>query len=109
MKEEITSMITRIVKITLQQDKIEDFMQVFREVKDTIADFDGCHHVELLEDIHSPNVVFTYSICEDEHYLNLYRFSEFFKNTWDRSKKLFSKKAEAWSVKLIERAQSSSF
>src|SRR5213593_3075736 len=102
-------MITRIVKLTLQPDKIDAFMQIFSEVKDTIAEFDGCHHVELLQDIHSPNIFFTYSIWEDEHYLNHYRFSDFFKQTWDRSRKLFSKKAEAWSVKLIERAQSEHF
>jgi quinol monooxygenase YgiN len=102
-------MITRIVKITLLPDKIEDFMNVFRDVKETIAAFDGCHHVELLQDISSPHIFFTYSIWEDEHYLNLYRFSAFFKQTWIRSKKLFSQKAEAWSVQLIERAQSSAF
>jgi quinol monooxygenase YgiN len=102
-------MITRIVKLTLQPDKIENFLQIFAEVKDTIADFDGCHHVELLQDIHSPHIFFTYSIWEDEHFLNHYRFSEFFKQTWERSKMLFSKKAEAWSVALIERAQSDHF
>jgi quinol monooxygenase YgiN len=102
-------MITRIVKLTLQPDKIANFMDIFAEVKDTIADFDGCHHVELLQDIHSPHIFFTYSIWEDEHFLNHYRFSDFFKQTWERSKLLFSKKAEAWSVTLIERAQSDHF
>lgn len=102
-------MITRLVKLTLQPDKIEDFMLVFAEVKGTIAAFDGCHRVELLQDISSPNIFFTYSIWEDEHYLNHYRFSEFFKQTWERSKKLFAAKAEAWSVRLIERAESSLF
>lgn len=102
-------MITRIVKVTLKPEKLNDFMNIFKEVKDVIANFDGCHHVELLQDLHNPNVFFTYSIWEDEHYLDRYRFSEFFKNTWDRSKRLFDKKAEAWSVQLIERAVSSAF
>src|SRR5689334_14896845 len=78
-------MITRIVKLTLEPDKIESFMNIFAEVKDTIADFDGCHHVELLQEIHSPHIFFTYSIWEDEHFLNHYRFSDFFKQTWERS------------------------
>ncbi len=82
-------MITRLVKLTLQRDKVDDFMQLFKEVKDRIANFDGCHHVELLQDFHSPNIIFTYSIWEDEHYLNLYRFSDFFKQTWERTKPLF--------------------
>ena len=102
-------MITRIVKITLKPDKVNDFMEIFRDVKETIAAFDGCHHVELLQDLHSPNIFFTYSIWEDEHYLDRYRFSEFFKETWIRSKRLFAAKADAWSVKLIERAVSSGF
>ncbi len=102
-------MITRIVKITLQPDKINQFMQVFAEVKETIAAFDGCHHVELLQDIHAPEIFFTYSIWEDVHYLNHYRFSDFFKQTWVKSKVLFAKKAEAWSVTLIEKAQSGHF
>ena len=102
-------MITRLVKITLQPDKVNEFLHVFQDVKETIASFDGCHHVELLQDLHSPHIFFTYSIWEDEHYLDHYRFSDFFKLTWERSKKLFSQKAEAWSVAVIERAQSDHF
>ena len=102
-------MITRIVKLTLQPEKVADFMEIFAEVKETIAAFDGCHQVELLQDIRSLNIFFTYSIWENESYLNHYRFSEFFKQTWNRSKRLFAEKAEAWSVTLIERAQSDHF
>lgn len=102
-------MITRIVKITLQPDKVNDFMVIFKKVKQTIAEFDGCHHVELLQDLHHPNVFFTYSIWEDEHFLDKYRFSDFFKKTWITSKTLFAEKAQAWSVKRIERAQSDHF
>ena len=102
-------MITRLVKITLQADKIDPFLEIFKEVKETIASFDGCHHVELLQDLHNPNIFFTYSIWEDEHYLNHYRFSGFFTSTWERSRLLFSEKAEAWSVTLIEKSQSSHF
>jgi quinol monooxygenase YgiN len=102
-------MITRLVKITLRTDEVNSFLEIFKEVKETIASFDGCHHVELLQDLHAPYIFFTYSIWEDEHYLDKYRFSPFFKDTWERSKMLFSTKAEAWSVSLIERAQSDHF
>ncbi|MBA3648959.1 MAG: antibiotic biosynthesis monooxygenase [Chitinophagales bacterium] len=102
-------MITRLVKITLQPDKVSDFLIIFKEVKETIASFDGCHHVELLQELSDPSIFFTYSIWEDEHYLDHYRFSEFFKKTWVKSKKLFASKAEAWSVTVIERAQSAHF
>lgn len=102
-------MITRLVKLTLQPDKIDEFLEIFKEVKETIASFDGCHHVELLQDLHARNIFFTYSTWEDEHFLDHYRFSDFFKSTWTRSKLLFSDKAEAWSVGLIEKAQSAHF
>ena len=102
-------MITRLVKITVQPNKIDEFLEIFKEVKETIASFDGCHHVELLQDLQSKNIFFTYSIWEDESFLNRYRFSDFFKTTWDRSRLLFSEKAQAWSVTLIEKAQSDHF
>jgi quinol monooxygenase YgiN len=102
-------MVTRLVKITVEPGKLELFMNIFDKVKDTIASFDGCHHVELLQDIHSQHIFFTYSIWEDEHYLNSYRFSEFFKRTWEESKKLFAAKAEAWSVSVVAKAQSDHF
>ncbi len=102
-------MITRIVKLTIQPDRLPDFLQLFREVKDTISAFDGCHRVELLQDIRHPHIFFTYSIWENEHFLDLYRFSDFFKKTWQRTKPLFQQKAEAWSVRLIERAVSKEF
>lgn len=102
-------MIVRLVKLTLQSDNVHAFMELFHEVRDTIAGFDGCHRVELLQDLEQPYVFFTYSIWENEHYLNQYRFSEFFKRTWLRTKPLFAAKAEAWSVRLVDRAAASGF
>ncbi|MCS6916155.1 MAG: antibiotic biosynthesis monooxygenase [Chitinophagales bacterium] len=102
-------MIVRLVKLTVQPQKVGDFMQLFHEVRNTIAGFDGCHRVELLQDLEKPHVFFTYSIWENEHYLNQYRFSEFFKQTWARTKPLFAEKAEAWSVLLVDRAAASGF
>ncbi|MCS6990345.1 MAG: antibiotic biosynthesis monooxygenase [Chitinophagales bacterium] len=107
--DNISTVIVRLVKLTLQPDKIDDFMQLFHEVRNTIAAFDGCHRVELLQDTERPFVFFTYSIWENEHYLNQYRFSEFFKQTWARTKPLFAQKAEAWSVHLVDRATATGF
>ena len=49
-------MITRLVKITLRPDEVNNFLEIFKEVKETIASFDGCHHVELLQDLHAPYI-----------------------------------------------------
>lgn len=92
-------MIVRIVKMTFQQEKINDFRDIFQSEKEKIKAFEGCHHVELLNDIHLPNVFFTRSLWESEAHLENYRNSDFFKATWGKTKMLFAAKPEAWSLK----------
>jgi quinol monooxygenase YgiN len=91
-------MIKRIVKLTFQLEKVADFLQVFEESKAAIRGFEGCLHVELLQDVLLPNRFFTFSLWESEAALNLYRKSPLFEATWARTKVLFSEKAEAWTV-----------
>lgn len=88
----------RIVKMTFQPDRTDDFMGIFNEIKSTIASFDGCDNVELLRDKATPNIFFTYSTWRDEEALDAYRNSDFFKETWTRTKQLFAERADAWSV-----------
>jgi len=90
--------IIRIVKMIFKEDKIETFQQLFTERKDRIRHFAGCKHLELWQDENEKNVLFTYSIWENEEYLNHYRFSAFFKETWSLTKALFSAKPEAWTL-----------
>ena len=91
-------MIVRIVQMTFQQDKIGDFTALFEERKATIRSFPGCSHVELWQDTRHENIFFTYSHWASEAHLDHYRFSEFFKDTWGRTKALFAEKPQAWSV-----------
>lgn len=91
-------MIKRIVKMSFQPDKVEDFKTIFRTNWKLIAGFEGCSHVELLQDKIHPNVFFTYSIWENETYLNAYRDSELFDGVWSKTKVLFNEKPQAWSV-----------
>lgn len=91
-------MITRIVKLQFQDDKIEDFLAFFDTIKHKVATFPRCHGMKLLQDIHNPTTVFTYSRWEDETALNAYRDSELFGTVWPTIKPWFSAKAEAWSV-----------
>ena len=94
-------MITRIVKITFNPGEVQSFLNIFHENKSKIAGFEGCTHLELLNDINSSNIFFTYSYWEDESYLEAYRNSELFKGVWQQTKKLFADKPEAWTVKKV--------
>ena len=91
-------MIVRVVQMTFQQDRINDFTSLFEERKQTIRSFQGCTHLELWQDTARPNIFFTYSHWESEAHLDHYRFSEFFKETWGLTKALFAEKPQAWSV-----------
>lgn len=93
------NMLKRIVKMTFQEDKIEDFLQVFNESKQRIRHFPGCRHLELWR---TGTIFFTYSMWEDEAALNHYRYSELFKTTWAKTKVLFADKPEAWSLELVD-------
>ncbi|KAA5533314.1 antibiotic biosynthesis monooxygenase [Taibaiella lutea] len=91
-------MIVRIVKMEFQEDKVTDFLQLFEERKERIRHFEGCKHLELWRQSGKSNIFFTYSHWNAESDLDHYRFSDFFKDTWQLTKALFAAKAEAWSV-----------
>ena len=91
-------MIKRIVKMSFQPDKVEDFKLIFKTNWKLIAGFEGCSHVELLQDKLQQNIFFTYSHWINEEYLNAYRDSELFKSVWSKTKVLFNEKPQAWSV-----------
>jgi hypothetical protein len=91
-------MITRIVKLTFQEDKIEEFLLFFETIKWKVAKQENCFGMKLLQDKENPFVVFTYSKWKDENALNAYRDSELFGLVWPKIKPWFSVKAEAWTV-----------
>ena len=94
-------MITRIVKMTFKEDKIEGFLNYFPEIVNQIKAREGCINVELLHDVNDPRIFFTYSKWESEESLNEYRNSELFGKVWPKVKLWFDEKAEAWSVELV--------
>ena len=93
-------MIVRIVQMTFQEDKVDEFNQLFEERKEQIRNFPGCMHLELWQDSKKDNVFLTYSNWNSEADLDHYRFSDFFKDTWGKTKSLFLEKPQAWSVRL---------
>jgi quinol monooxygenase YgiN len=84
--------------MTFMEGKVPEFLALFEEKKQFIRASEGCRHLELWQDAKQPNIFFTYSIWENETYLDHYRFSPLFKDIWPRTKALFAAKAQAWSV-----------
>jgi heme-degrading monooxygenase HmoA len=96
-------MINRIVKMTFREDEVDNFLKIFDSSKEKIRSFPGVRHLELLQHSHQKNILFTYSLWESEEDLEEYRHSTLFKDTWAKTKPLFSAKAEAWSTISLHR------
>jgi len=94
-------MIIRIVKLTFQEDKIDDFILLFEKYKQAIQTSEGCIKVEGSQNILSPNIFFTYSYWNSEDDLNNYRNSPLFKEVWPQVKVWFAENPETWSNKII--------
>ncbi len=94
-------MIKRIVKLTFRPDAVNDFLDLFQNNRSTIAGFEGCHHLELLREHPEGTVFFTLSHWESEQTLEAYRHSDFFRDTWAKTKKLFAERPEAWTVTVV--------
>ena len=98
-------MITRIVKMEFAPGKLSAFLQIFEASKEGIRNYPGCRFLELWGETSSPDMIFTHSKWDNEEALLHYRQSELFKETWTKTKALFSKRAEAWTVEVIERME----
>lgn len=88
-------MIVRLVKMTFQQERVEDFLELFEMRKGYIRQFPGCQYLELLQD--GP-VFFTYSHWDSPADLEAYRQSRLFQDTWTKTRQWFADKPEAWSL-----------
>ena len=95
-------MLVRIVKLSLQEDKIETFLNNFEHQKNDIRNFEGCRLLELYRDKDNTNIFFTYSYWNSEEALNNYRSSDFFRAIWAETKTFFNEKPEAWSIDKLE-------
>jgi quinol monooxygenase YgiN len=95
-------MITRIVKMKFQQEKVQDFKTLFKAQHLKIKSFPGCQKVVLYQDLHEREIFFTYSHWDSKRALNDYRSSELFKSIWKSTKALFSEPANAWSLDEIK-------
>ena len=94
-------MIKRIVKMTFREEEVETFIEFFSKNRPEILKFEGVNKVELFRDTSNPKVVFTISEWDGEEYLQRYRESAFFAETWKNTKVLFEEKASAWSLSQV--------
>jgi heme-degrading monooxygenase HmoA len=91
-------MIKRIVKLSFKESVHDLFPGIFENAKPVILKEFGCNKVRLWKDKGETGVYFTISEWDSEDELNKYRKSDFFKNTWSKTKIMFEQKAEAWTV-----------
>ncbi len=96
-------MITRIVRMEFDPEKVDAFRQIFDEVKAKIRAFEGCDHLELHRDDDEANVLYTVSYWASADDLERYRRSELFTTTWARTRELFKGRGSAYSLRLLER------
>lgn len=90
-------MIIRIVRMTFEPSKVDDFLDLFSAYKNDIRNFHGCTHLELHRDVKNPNIFATYSYWEKAEHLENYRKSDLFEKVWRNTKAMFSEKARAFS------------
>lgn len=95
-------MFVRIVKMSFDPSKIDEFLAHFETYKIQIRNFDGCQFLELYRDKQQTHVFFTYSYWRTEEDLEQYRQSDLFKLVWSQTKPLFNAKTEAWSVDKVD-------
>lgn len=91
-------MIIRIVKMNFKPAEVNTFKQLFETYKSKIRASEGCNHLDLLQDINTPTIFFTYSHWLSEEHLNNYRNSALFEEVWAQTKILFQDKPAAWSA-----------
>jgi heme-degrading monooxygenase HmoA len=84
--------------MTFEKENIPSFERIFRTSSERIRSFPGCRHLELLQDADNPRVFFTYSHWESEEDLQAYRESDFFREVWGQTRKLFAERPRAWSL-----------
>lgn len=91
-------MITRIVKLEFQPERLEDFLRYFDSISHVVNDFPGCIGMKLYQDVEQRHIVMTYSHWNSPEDLENYRCSEAFGKIWPTIKPWFAQRPEAWTV-----------
>ncbi len=94
-------MITRIVKLTFQEDKVDTFVKFFEKNERKILDQEGCISLQLKKDADHANILFTLSQWDSEDDLSNYKDSDYFKMIWPQVKEWFKEPAETHTLKSL--------
>ena len=94
-------MVVRVVRMYFKPEEINNFLMIFNANKEAIRNFPGCTYMELMRDIATPNILVTISHWNEPADLEKYRHSPLFGSVWNRVKKLFSGKPEAFTVERV--------
>lgn len=87
--------------MTFKPEEVAAFLELFHATKEKIRGFEGCEHLELLQDYNQENVFVTYSHWHSEEHLNAYRDSPLFGQVWKETKAKFADKPVAFSSKKV--------
>ena len=79
-------------------EEVETFLKIFNENKTAIRNFPGCIYMDLKKDVNALNTFATISHWEKVEDLERYRKSVLFAGVWQRVRKLFSARAEAFTL-----------
>ena len=82
-------------------DKTNNFLSLFNDAKEKIASVEGIISLELVRDLDNKNIFFTISKWENDFFLEKYRKSKLFRETWTKTKVFFNDKPDAWSTESI--------
>lgn len=99
-------MLVRIVRLTIDPEELDTFLEAFDTAAPRIRQFPGCNHLELWQALNPPNVCTTCSHWSDSEALEAYRNSELFRSTWTIVKPLFTAPPEAHSYTVSRTAAS---
>lgn len=94
-------MITRLVKLSLQPEKADEFEAIFYQTQALIEGFDGCQTTTLFKVTGKESQYFTISYWRSEQDLENYRASALFNSVWSKVKPLFAEKAEAFTLNSV--------
>src|SRR5688500_14558912 len=94
-------MLTRLVRMRFQPDKVDACLRLYAAARSTIAAQPGCRGVQLLRESDDPTAFATWSEWSDVAALEAYRNSAFFRGFWPEVRALFRAPAEAASFEVV--------
>ena len=90
--------------MSFEPERVNDFIDIFNASKNLIKMFPGCLALSLFREKGKENIMYTWSIWENEDALEKYRASELFTHTWSKTKKLFNAPPLAYSLEPLMEA-----